>query len=95
MKKGFSHSRAAASLSAQPHRRPGLPPRRAFAPAALHPGPAAASPAQAHAAPPARPHSHACALTPAEADRRVAPPVAGLLTARPRAVAVLALLAMT
>ena len=95
MKKGFSHSWAAASLSAQPHRRLGLPSRRAFAPAALRPGPAATSPAQAHTAPPARPHSRACVLTPAEADRHVAPPVAGLLTTRPRAAAALALLAMT
>jgi len=42
---------------------------------------------------PARPHSRACALTPAEADRRVAPPVAELLTARPRATGFLTLLA--
>jgi len=69
----------------------GLGPQRR----ALRPGPAAALPAQAHAAPPARPHSRACVLTPAEAYRRVAPPVAGLLTARPRATAVLALLATT
>ena len=32
MKKSFSPSRAAASLSAQPHRRPGLPPRRSNPP---------------------------------------------------------------
>jgi len=42
---------------------------------------------------PARPHSRACALTPAEADRRVAPPVAELLTVRPRATGFLTLLA--
>ena len=77
MKKGFSHSRAAASLLAHPHRRPGLPPHRAFAPAALRPGPAAASPAQAHAAPPARPHSRACSLL-----RRAARPTAAELARR-------------
>ena len=65
----------------------GLGPQRR----ALRLGPAAALPAQAHATPPTRLHSRACVLTPVEAYRRVAPPVVGLLTTRPRAAAVLAL----
>ena len=96
MKKSFSPSRAAASLSTQPRKPAQQSPRArrtALACFRASPWPSSrlASPGPRRA--PARPHSRACALTPAEADRRVAPPVAELLTARPRATGFLTLLA--
>jgi len=89
MKKGFSHSRAAASLLAHGRSRPSEAPARASPrlasaqPSALAPSPARH--ARRHATPP----------TASRLARRVAPPIDGGLTPRPRAAAALALLAMT